>query len=134
MATLDSRIKKLDTELNNLLQMEKALIGSSIINEATEIGSAGQFVHLAAGNVRTTAQILAHMTSPDDARYVRNVFGVQVTLLVDVTTTSIDVLNEILPALKQVGVSSSGLVAEGTALRDLMVEIRNTVRPFVVKD
>jgi hypothetical protein len=129
LEVLRPAVKRLDTSMQNLQQMNHALtsthefdIVSSVMAESLEFDGAMD-------GARTTGDILVNMTCPNDARYVRGVLRESALHAVNLANLSLQAINSYLTQL-----TTPAVVAETGKIRDLITEMRDTLRPFAGKE
>jgi signal recognition particle subunit SEC65 len=128
LAALEPRVKQLDTADRNLGQMESAL--NNIERDAlNRVLSAKSNFYVAVDEARSIARILVNMTSPEDTRYVRSEFRESIRFVTETTRTDLERVNFYLTQL-----TTPAVMAEATKIRDLMIEIRDILKSFAVKE
>jgi hypothetical protein len=121
-------VKQLDTADRNLGQMESAL--NNIERDAlNRVLSAKSNFYVAVDEARSIARILVNMTSPEDTRYVRSEFRESIRFVTETTRTDLERVNFYLTQL-----TTPAVMAEATKIRDLMIEIRDILKSFAVKE
>jgi hypothetical protein len=127
MHAMDLRMRALNAARKNLQQIERHRDGHEA-DAAREIADADTIVFTAAVKVFTVAFIVTGMKCPDDLRFTLKQFGLVADLFVttaDAELTQVDVNIR--------NVATPAALAEATSIRDLIVDLRDFLKPFAVK-
>jgi hypothetical protein len=127
MHALDLRMRALNAARKKLLLLEQPRHDHEA-DAARDVTDAETTVFTEAVKVFTVAFIVTGMKSPDDLRFTQKQFG----LVVDsfITTTNAE-LPRIDAALG--GIAAPAALAEATNIRDVIVDLRDFLRPFAAK-
>jgi len=129
LSALRPRVKQLRDAVGNLLQMEEAMKGTEEFNVIYQVITAKNDFDSAISEVHTTALILVHMTCPDDTLYVRDALRESARYAAQMGEIDLKTINISLTEL-----TTPAVVVEATKIRDLMIEIRDTVKPLAGKE
>jgi hypothetical protein len=127
MHAMDLRMRALNAARKNLQQIELHRDGHEA-DAAREITDAETIVFTAAVKVFTVAFIVTGMKCPDDLRFTLKQFG----LVADSFVTTADTeLTQVDANIRNVATPAA--LAEATSIRDLIVDLRDFLKPFAVK-
>ena len=127
MHALDLRMRALNAARKKLLLLEH-LRHDHEADAARDVTDAETTVFTEGIKVFTVAFIVTGMKSPDDLRFTQKQFG----LVVDSFVTTADAeLARIDPALA--GIAAPAALAEATNIRDVIVDLRDFLKPFAAK-
>jgi hypothetical protein len=127
MHALDFRMRALNAARKKLLLLEH-LRHDHEADAARDVTDAETTVFNEAVKVFTVAFIVTGMKSPDDLRFTQKQFGVVVDSFV---TTADAELPRIDAALGSIAAPAAA--AEATAIRDVIVDLRDFLKPFAAK-
>jgi hypothetical protein len=127
MHAMDLRMRALNTARKNLQQLEHHRDDREA-DAARDITDADAIVFTAAVKVFTVAFIVTGMKCPDDARFAQKQFGLVVQSFVATADTELSRVNESLP-----NVAAPAALAEAINIRDVIVDLRDFLKPFAVE-
>jgi hypothetical protein len=128
MRAMDLRMRALNTARKNLQQM-KYQRDDHEADAVREITDADVIVFAAAVKVFTVAFFVTRMQCPDDVRFSQKQFGSVVESFVATADEELSRVNENLG-----NVAAPAAVAEATKIRDVMVDLREFLKPFAAKE
>lgn len=128
MHAMDLRMRALNTARKNLQQL-RHYRDDHEVDAVREIADADVVVFAAAVKVFTVAFFVAGMQCPDDVRFLQKQFGSVVESFVATADEEISRVNENLG-----NVAAPAAVAEATKSRDVMVDLREFLKPFAAKE
>jgi hypothetical protein len=129
LSALRPRVQQLNAAGTILDQMERVMRGAPEFDVIAEIISARFDFVGSLGEAHTTALIFINMTCPDDVRFVRGAMRESAHSLVNVADIRIEEINVDLALL-----TTPAVVAEATKIRDLIIEIRDILKPFAGRE
>jgi hypothetical protein len=131
VADADNAMRAMDLRLRALTSARKSLQqityqrGDSEADAARDVVDADNLVFTAAIKVFTVAFFLKSMKSPDDFRFAQQQFRQVVGLFVAEADTQLPRVDDDLHKM-----SAPDCVAEATAIRNVMVDLRDFLKPF----
>ena len=128
MHAMDLRMRALNTARKNLQQLGHYRDDHEA-DAVREITDADVSVFAAAVKVFTVAFFITGMQCPDDVRFSQKQFRSVVELFVTTADEEISRVNENLS-----NVAAPAVVAEATKIRDVIVDLREFLKPFAVKE
>jgi hypothetical protein len=128
MHALDLRMRALSTARKSLQQMEYHLSDHEA-DAARDIADADAIVFAAAVKVFTVAFFLTGMKCPDDVRFTQKQFGLVVDSFVTTADAELSLVND-----NRRNVVAPAALAEATNIRDLIVDLRDILKPFAAKE
>jgi hypothetical protein len=128
MRAMQLRMRALNTSRKNLQQMEYHRDDHEA-DAAREISDADTIVFTSAVKVFTVGFILRGMKSPEDLHFAQEQFRVVVSSFI---TTADEELTRVNDNLHDI--ARAPALAEATNIRDLMVDLRDFLKPFVAKE
>jgi hypothetical protein len=128
MHAMDLRMRSLNTARKNLQQIGHYRDDHEA-DAVREITDADVTVFAAAIKVFTVAFFITGMRCPEDVRFSQKQFGSVVELFVSTADEEISRVNENLG-----NVAAPAAVAEATKSRDVMVDLREFLKPFAAKE
>jgi hypothetical protein len=128
MRAMDLRMRALNTARKNL-QHIKYHRDDHEADAVREITDADVVVFTAAVKVFTVAFFVTRMQCPDDVRFSQKQFGSVVALFVTTADEELSRVNENLRS-----VAAPAAVAEATKSRDVIVDLREFLKPFAAEE
>jgi hypothetical protein len=128
MHAMDLRMRALNTARKNLQQLGHYRDDHEV-DAVREITDADVIVFAAAIKVFTVAFFVTRMQCPDDVRFSQKQFGSVVESFVATADEELSRVNENLG-----NVAAPAAVAEATKIRDVMVDLREFLKPFAAKE
>jgi hypothetical protein len=128
MHAMDLRMRALNTARKNLQQMEYHR-NDHEADAARDITDADAIVFTAAVKVFTVAFIVTGMKCPDDVRFIQKQFGLVVESFVATADAELFRVNENLR-----NVAAPAALAEAINIRDVIVDLRDFLKPFAVEE
>jgi hypothetical protein len=128
MHAMDLRMRTLNTARKNLQQLGHYRDDHEV-DAVREITDADVIVFAAAIKVFTVAFFVTRMQCPDDVRFSQKQFGSVVESFVATADEELSRVNENLG-----NVAAPAAVAEATKIRDVMVDLREFLKPFAAKE
>jgi hypothetical protein len=128
MHAMDLRMRALNTARKNLQQLGHYRDDHEV-DAVREITDADVIVFAAAIKVFTVAFFVTRMQCPDDVRFSQKQFGSVVESFVATDDEELSRVNENLGK-----VTAPAAVSEATKIRDVMVDLREFLKPFAVKE
>lgn len=131
VADADNAMRAMDLRLRALTSARKSLQqityqrGDSEADAARDVVDADNLVFTAAIKVFTVAFFLKSMKSPDDFRFAQQQFRQVVGLFVAEADTQLPRVDDDLHKM-----SAPDCVAEATAIRNVMADLRDFLKPF----
>lgn len=127
---LSPAVDKLVTATTNLSQMEETVQhGTPEFNFADHVVSLSFEYQGAMSEARAISKILVNMTCPADAQFVRGELGQSVQFAMQAADNDIKAINAFLTRL-----TTPAIVSEATKIRDLVIKIRDILKPFTGKE
>ena len=127
MRAMDLRLRALNTGRSSLQQMAYHR-GDGEADAVRDIVDADDKVFTAAVKLFTVAFFVRSMKSPDDFRFAQQQFRLVVGLFVTTADAQLSRVNDDLH-----GIAAPAAVAEATAVRDVIVDLRDFLRPFAAE-
>jgi hypothetical protein len=128
MHAMDLRMRALNTARRNLQQMESHRDDHEA-EAARDITDADAIVFTAAVKVFTVAYIITGMKCPDDVRFTQKQFALVVESFVATADAQLSRVNANLH-----NVTAPAALAEAVNIRDVIVELRDFLKPFAVEE
>lgn len=128
MHAMDLRMRALNTARKNLQQLGHYRDDHEV-DAVREITDADVIVFAAAIKVFTVAFFVTRIQCPDDVRFSQKQFGSVVESFVATDDEELSRVNENLGK-----VAAPAAVSEATKIRDVMVDLREFLKPFAVKE
>jgi hypothetical protein len=128
MRAMDLRMSALNTARKSLEQMEYHRVDHEA-DAARDIRDADAVVFSVAVKVFTVAFIVTGMTCPDDVRFTQKQFGLVVESFVTTADAELARVNENLRY-----VVAPAALAEAVNIRDVIVDLRDLLKPFAVEE
>jgi hypothetical protein len=128
MRAMDLRMRALNTARKNLQQLGHYRDDHEA-DAVREITDADVVVFAAAIKVFTVAFFITGMQCPDDVRFSQKQFGTVVESFVTTADEQLSRVNENLG-----NVAAPAAVAEATKIRDVVVDLREFLKPFAAKE
>jgi hypothetical protein len=125
---MDLRMRALNAARKNLQQMEYHR-NDLEADAARDITDADAIVFTAAVKVFTVAFIITGMKSPEDIRFTQKQFGVVVQQFVKTADEQLSRVNENLRS-----VARPAARAEAVNVRDVIVDLRDFLKPFAAEE
>jgi hypothetical protein len=127
MHAMDLRMRALNLARKNLQKIAPRRDAREA-DAARDIAEAGGSVFTAAVKVFTVAYIVTAMKCPDDLRFTQKQFGLVVGLFI---TTADEELSRINERLRNVAAPAAA--AEAINIRDVIVDLRDFLKPFAIE-
>ena len=127
MHAMDLRMRALNTARKNLQRLEYHR-GDLEADAAREITDADTAVFTAAVKVFTVAFMVTGMKCPDDVRFTQKQFGLVVESFITTADAELSRVNENLR-----NIAAPGSVAEAINIRDVIVDLRDFLKPFAIE-
>jgi hypothetical protein len=127
MHALDLRMRALNTARKKLLLMEH-LRHDHEADAARDIADAETAVFTDGVKVFTVAFIVTGMKSPDDLRFTQKQFRLVVDSFVTTADAELTLINGALGS-----VAAPAALAEATNIRDVILDLRDFLKPFAAK-
>jgi hypothetical protein len=127
MRAMDLRLRALTTARKNLQQMTYQR-GDSEADAARDVVDADNLVFTAAVKVFTVAFFVKSMKSPDDLHVAQQQFRLVVGLFVDTANAQLPRVED---DLKKI--TAPATVTEATGIRNVMVDLRDFLKPFAAE-
>jgi hypothetical protein len=124
LRAMDLRMRALHSARKNLQEMERHRDDREA-DAVREITDADTSAFTAAVKVFTVAFFITHMKCADDVLFSQQQFGLVVKLFISTADEQIPRVNENLR-----NVAAPAAVAEGTTIRDAIVDLREFLKPF----
>ena len=127
MRAMDLRLRALTSARKNLQQMTYQR-GDSEADAARDVVDADNQVFTAAVKVFTVAFFVKSMKSPDDFRFAQQQFRLVVGLFVATADAQLSRVEDDLQKM-----TAPDAVAEATGVRNVMVDLRDFLKPFAAE-
>jgi hypothetical protein len=127
MRAMDLRLRALASARKNLQQMTYQR-GDSEADAARDVADADNQVFTAAVKVFTVAFFVKSMKSPDDFRFAQQQFRLVVGLFVATADAQLSRVEDDLQKM-----TAPDAVAEATGVRNVMVDLRDFLKPFAAE-
>ena len=127
MRAMDLRLRALASARKNLQQMAYQR-GDSEADAARDVADADNQVFTAAVKVFTVAFFVKSMKSPDDFRFAQQQFRLVVGLFVATADAQLSRVEDDLQKM-----TAPDAVAEATGVRNVMVDLRDFLKPFAAE-
>ena len=127
MRAMDLRLRALTSARKNLQQMTYQR-GDSEADAARDVADADNQVFTAAVKVFTVAFFVKSMKSPDDFRFAQQQFRLVVGLFVATADAQLSRVEDDLQKM-----TAPDAVAEATGVRNVMVDLRDFLKPFAAE-
>jgi acetate kinase len=128
MRAVEMRIRGLNTARKSLQQMEYHHDDHEA-DAARDITDADTIVFTAAVKVFTVAFIAKSVKCPEDFRFTQKQFGLVAESLVTTADEELTLVNDKLRII-----AAPAALAEATNIRDLIVDLRDFLKPFAAKE
>jgi hypothetical protein len=128
MRAMDLRMRALNTARKNLQQMDYQREDQQA-SAARDITDADVVVFAAAVKVFTVAFFITGMKCPEDVRFSQKQFGLVVASFVETADTELSRVNDNLH-----NISAPAAVAEASSIRDAIMDLREFLQPFAIKE
>jgi hypothetical protein len=128
MRAMDLRMRALNAARKNLQQI-KHHRDDHEADAVREITDADVVVFAAAVKVFTVAFFVTRVQCPDDVRFSQKQFGSVVASFVTTADEELSRVNENLPS-----VAAPDATAEATKIRDVIVDLREFLKPFAAEE
>ena len=128
MRAMDLRMRALNTARRNLQQLESHRDDHEA-DAARDITDADVRVFADAVKVFTVAFMMTGMKSPDDFRFSQQQFGLAVKSFVTTADEELSRVND-----KLHDVAAPAALAEAGNIRDVIIDMRNFLKPFAAKE
>jgi hypothetical protein len=128
MRAMDLRMRALNTARKTLEQVESHHDDREA-DAARDIADADVAVFAAAVKVFTVAFMMTGMKSPDDFRFSQQQFGLAVKSFVTTADEELSRVND-----KLHDVAAPAALAEAGNIRDVIIDMRNFLKPFAAKE
>jgi hypothetical protein len=127
MRAMDLRLRALTTDRKKLQQLTFQR-GDSEADAARDVVDADNMVFTAAVKVFTVAFFVKSIKSPDDFRFAQQQFRQVVQLFVEAADAQLPRVEDDLHKM-----TSPDIVAEATGVRNLIVDLREFLKPFATE-
>jgi hypothetical protein len=128
MRAMDLRLRALITSRKTLQQMEYHR-GDDEADAARDVADADASVFADAVKVFTVAFFVTSIKSPDDFRFSQQQFRLVVGLFVTAADGQLSRINEDIRSI-----SAPAAVAEATSIRNVIVDLRDFLKPFAAQE
>lgn len=127
MHALDLRMRALNAARKKLLLLEHQRHDHEA-DAVRDIADAETRVFTDGVKVFTVAFLVTGMKCPEDLRFTQKQFGVVVDSFVTTADAELTVINDALTS-----VTAPSAIAEATSIRDVIVDLRDFLKPFAAK-